>query len=135
MSEALADSATTPNVIDSEEQARLRARKIGAIGRWALPIIVLILAVGGWHFVVAINEIPHYILPGPGRVVEALITNWGSLIESWLVTMAITGMALLLAVTVGVGLAVLFNLSKWVEMSFFPYAVVLQVTPIIAVAP
>ncbi len=135
MSETLANHGATTGVVDTEEQARLRARKIGAIGRWALPIIVLILAIGGWHFVVAVNEIPHYILPGPGRVVDALITNWGSLIESWLVTMAITGMALLLAVTVGVGLAVLFNLSKWVEMSFFPYAVVLQVTPIIAVAP
>ncbi len=135
MSETLANPASASDVVDSEEAARLRARKIGAIGRWALPIIVLILAVGGWHIVVAVNEIPHYILPGPGRVVGALIANWGSLIDSWFVTMAITGMALLLAVTVGVGLAVLFNLSKWVEMSFFPYAVVLQVTPIIAIAP
>ena len=105
------------------------------MGRWALPIIVLILAIGCWHLIVAVNDIPDYILPGPRRVIEALITNWGSLIESWRVTMAVTGMALFLAVTVGGGLAVLFNLSKWVEMSFFPYAVVLQVTPIIAIAP
>ncbi len=135
MSEASANRVATSGVVDSEEQARLRARKIGAVGRWVLPIIVLILAVSGWHIVVIVNEIPHYILPGPGRVIKALFTNWGSLVDSWFVTMAITGMALLLAVTVGVGLAVLFNLSRWVEMSFFPYAVVLQVTPIIAIAP
>jgi len=47
----------------------------------------------------------------------------------------VTALALILAVTVGVGLAVMFNLSKWVELSFFPYAVVLQVTPIVAIAP
>ena len=135
MSGATANPATVASVVDPEEQARIKARKINAVGRWVLPIIVLILAVGGWQILVTVNEIPHYILPGPVRVIEALFANWGSLIESWFVTMAITGMALLLAVTVGVGLAVLFNLSKWVEMSFFPYAVVLQVTPIIAVAP
>ena len=125
MSETLTLPATAPNVVDPEEQARLRARKINAVGKWVLPIIVLILAITAWHLVVVINEIPHYILPGPGRVIEALFANWNSLIESWFVTIAITGMALLLAVTVGVGLAVLFNLSRWVEMSFFPYAVVL----------
>ena len=50
-------------------------------------------------------------------------------------TLRITGLSLLLAVVGGVGLAVLFAQSKWVEMSFFPFAIVLQVTPIVAIFP
>ncbi|QMU58612.1 MAG: ABC transporter permease subunit [Boseongicola sp.] len=131
----MSDQTTAIPLIDEEEAARAKARRIAAIARWVLPITVLVIAIGSWHTIVTVNEIPHYILPSPGDVATALFENWGSLVQSWYVTMAITAMALTLAVTVGVGIAVLFNLSKWVEMSFFPYAVVLQVTPIIAVAP
>lgn len=129
------EDAPAAPVIDEEEAARARARRLSRIGTYVLPLIVMVLAVGGWAYVVVANEIPHYILPGPLAVFEALAENWGSLIQSWYVTITITALALILAVTVGVGLAVLFNLSKWVEMSFFPYAVVLQVTPIVAIAP
>jgi NitT/TauT family transport system permease protein len=137
MSDAAMRRATSAPavIVDEEERARIRSRRFTAVARWVLPTAVLIIAIASWHLIVTINDIPHYILPGPFAVLEALFANWGSLIESWYVTMAITAMALTLAVTVGVGIAVLFNLSKWVEMSFFPYAVVLQVTPIIAVAP
>ncbi|MEM9708157.1 MAG: ABC transporter permease [Pseudomonadota bacterium] len=122
-------------IVDEEELARARSRKRQAIARYALPVVVLIIVLGGWHLLVTVNEIPHYILPGPDRVFSALVENWASLIDSWWVTITITFLALSLAISVGVGLAVLFNLSKWVELSFFPYAVVLQVTPIVAIAP
>ena len=65
----------------------------------------------------------------------ALVANWETLWPAWLVTLRITFMALAVAIIGGVGLALLFAQSKWIELSFFPYAVVLQVTPIIAVAP
>lgn len=135
MSEATPTRASSVALVDPEERARMRARRLGRVARWVLPVAVLILAISGWQYLVTANDIPHYILPGPGVVLSALVENWSSLIQSWYVTMAITAMALLLAVTVGIGIAVVFNLSKWVEMSFFPYAVVLQVTPIIAIAP
>lgn len=122
-------------VADAEERQRLRAKRVQSIGTWLLPVVVAVLAIYGWYMLVTVNEIPHYILPGPDRVLQALIEDWSSLWQSWKVTATITTLALALAVSVGVGLAVLFNLSKWVEMSFFPYAVVLQVTPIVAVAP
>jgi NitT/TauT family transport system permease protein len=57
------------------------------------------------------------------------------LFQSLLVTLQITLGALAIAVCGGVGLAVLFTQSRWIEMSFFPYAVILQVTPIVAIAP
>ena len=71
----------------------------------------------------------------PGVVLQTLYDDAGLLFSSLLVTLRITFLSLLLAVVGGVGLAVLFAQSKWVEMSFFPFAIVLQVTPIVAIFP
>lgn len=125
----------TPEELDADEAARLRARNMRKIGRWLAPALIFVLIISGWHWIVTANEIPHYILPGPGRVAQALFEDFSSLAPSWGVTLMITTMALGLAVVFGVGLAILFTQSKWIEMSLFPYAVVLQVTPIIAIAP
>ncbi|HFD16183.1 MAG TPA: ABC transporter permease [Rhodospirillales bacterium] len=99
------------------------------------PLALLFLIVGGWELLVRINEIPPYILPGPLLVVESLLDNWSSLWPSLLVTLRITFLALAVAVVGGVGLAILFSLSRWIELSLFPLAVVLQVTPVVAIAP
>ena len=64
-----------------------------------------------------------------------MISDWGTLSEALLITLRITFAALIAAVTVGVALAVIFTQSKWLEKSLFPYAVILQVTPIVAIAP
>ena len=120
---------------DPEEARRLRARRRTRLLRWALPAMFLALFLGAWQWTVTANQIPHYILPGPGLVARTLITDFGTLAPSWGVTVAITLMALALAVLLGGGLAILFTQSRWVEMSLFPYAVVLQVTPIVAIAP
>lgn len=99
------------------------------------PLAVALLAIGAWDLTVRINQIPPYILPGPGLVLESLVRDWPTLWPSLLVTLKITFMALAAAIVGGVGLAVLFSLSRLVELSLFPFAVILQVTPIIAVAP
>ena len=122
-------------IIDDDERARLRAIRFEKIGRWTLPVIVLIIALIIWDRIVAWNEIPHYILPGPLLVFQTLIADWAMLFEALLATVQITLMALAVAVIGGVGLAVLFTQSRLVEMSFYPYAVILQVTPIVAIAP
>jgi NitT/TauT family transport system permease protein len=88
-----------------------------------------------WELVVRVNAIPSYILPGPALVLQTLVRDWGTLYPSLLVTLAITGAALSVATVAGVAIAILFAQSRWVEMSFFPYAVVLQVTPVVAIAP
>ena len=75
------------------------------------------------------------IAPAPTLVLKTLWDNLGSLMVSWLYTMKITFGALLLAVVGGVALAMLFALNKWVELCLFPFAIVLQVTPIVAIAP
>ncbi len=100
-----------------------------------LPFIVFAAALVGWEALVRINNIPHYILPAPTLVLVTLWENLGSLMQSWWFTMKVTFGALFLAVAGGVILATLFALNKWVEASLFPFAIVLQVTPIVAIAP
>jgi NitT/TauT family transport system permease protein len=78
---------------------------------------------------------PHFILPGPDRVWDSLVNDWGILIDAAYLTGWITFLALILAVVGGAGLAILFNQSKMLELSFYPYAVILQVTPIVSIAP
>ena len=128
-------TAAKPVALDAEDLRRLRLQRFDKIGKWLLPLAVLILTIIGWDRLVVWNDIPHYILPGPGLVWTTLVTDWAMLFEALLVTLQITMMALAVAVIGGVGLAVLFTQSRLVEMSFYPYAVILQVTPIVAIAP
>ncbi|MEL7212122.1 MAG: ABC transporter permease [Pseudomonadota bacterium] len=125
---------STP-VIDSDEARRQRVKRMEKLGRWSLPIVVMLATLLMWDRIVVWNEIPHYILPGPGRVWDSLVTDWGILWEAGLLTGKITLMALALAIIGGAGLAILFNQSRMVEMSFYPYAVILQVTPVVSIAP
>ena len=106
-----------------------RALRIG------LPIVMLAIAVLVWHLVVQTFTLPPYVLPGPGLVATTLITDGDLLWNSLLVTLITTFEGFLLAAVGGIGLAILFNQSRLVEYSFYPYAVILQVTPIVAIAP
>ena len=99
------------------------------------PVAIGLLVLGLWEFIVWKMAVPYYILPGPWRILQALITDWKSLSGSLWITLQITGLALLAAVVLGALLSILFTQSKWLEMSLFPYAVILQVTPIVAIAP
>ncbi len=100
-----------------------------------LPVAVLVAAVIGWDLIVRLNDIPPYILPGPLLVVRTLVNDWAVLSGSLLVTLQITFTALIAAIVGGVALAILFAQSKWIELSFFPFAVILQVTPVVSIAP
>ncbi|MFQ6549474.1 ABC transporter permease [Aestuariibius sp. 2305UL40-4] len=122
-------------VIDEEEEARARRARINRIAKWTLPSLVFVGMILAWHLYVVIWEVPHYILPGPVQVFSSIFTDWAVLGPAALVTARLTLMALALAVLGGVALAVTFTQSKWAEMSLYPYAVILQVTPVIAIAP
>jgi len=99
------------------------------------PLAVGLLFLGFWEAVVRIENIPRYILPGPLLVAETLWTDGPSLLGSLLVTLRITGAALIAASLIGGAIALLFARSRVFEISLFPYAVILQVTPIVAIAP
>ena len=99
------------------------------------PAAVLALGVMSWDLIVRINGIPPYILPSPGLVLTTLVADWPILWSSLLATLETTIEGLALAVVGGIGLAVLFNQSRLIEHSLYPYAVILQVTPVVAIAP
>lgn len=120
---------------DADEARRGAAQRTERIARWLLPVVVMAAAILLWDRIVVWNQIPHYILPGPGRVWDSLTGDWDILSEAALLTARTALMALALAVLGGGGLAILFNQSKILEMSLYPYAVILQVTPVVAIAP
>ena len=103
--------------------------------RWVAPIAVGCLFILVWHALVKAFEVPKYIVPSPLLVVETLVADRELLFRSLLITLKITFGAFFMAVLIGTAVAFLFVQSRWIEMSLFPYAVLLQVTPIVAIAP
>jgi NitT/TauT family transport system permease protein len=112
---------------------------MGAAGRHSMkvvaPLAVGLLFLAGWEAVVRIEDIPQYILPGPLVVAATLWTDGPSLLGSLQFTLRITSAALAAAVLIGGAIAILFARSRLLEISLFPYAIILQVTPIVAIAP
>jgi NitT/TauT family transport system permease protein len=103
--------------------------------RIALPVLMLTGSLLAWDLIVRIFAIPPFMLPGPGLVLSTLIADGGLLWGSLMVTLTITLQGFLLAAVGGIALAIAFNQWRLVEYSLYPYAVILQVTPIVAVAP
>src|SRR5258708_1231940 len=98
-------------------------------------VAVGLLVRGVWEGVVRLEDTPRYILPGPLLVAETLWSDWASLYGSLLITLRITFAALAAATVIGGAIALVFAYSRVLEISLFPYAVILQVTPIVAIAP
>ncbi|NHT79086.1 ABC transporter permease [Rhizobiaceae bacterium CRRU44] len=124
--EAVLDSASSD---ETPGLGRSRLLKV------AVPAIMLGLTLLAWEVYVRVNAVPPYILPAPSLVAQTLVKDWGTLYPALLVTLRITFSALILALIGGTVLAVLLVQSKWVELALYPYAVILQVTPIVAIAP
>jgi NitT/TauT family transport system permease protein len=112
-----------------------RARWAGLAERVLPPATIGLVALFAWEAVVRLKAIPPYILPGPLLIGATLLKDWHTLYPSLLVTLTVTGAALLVATVAGTAIAILFAQWHWVERSFFPYAVILQVTPVVAIAP
>ena len=125
------NSLQTPPL--SAEQSAPDSRSVRLV-RILLPVVVLAIGVAAWEAVVRANEIPPYVLPGPGAVFRTLVNDWPVLSRSLLTTLQTTLEGFVAAAIGGMALALLFNQSKWLEYSLFPYAVILQVTPVIAIA-
>lgn len=119
-------------VLNVEQERRDRqARRMKII----MPAVALAVAVLIWEFLVRYYEVPHYLIPAPSLIAQTLITDGPSLLASMWFTVKLTLMSLALAIVGGVLLGMVFALSRTVEMSLFPFAVILQVTPVIAIAP
>jgi NitT/TauT family transport system permease protein len=105
------------------------------VARIVVPVIIGILFLGVWEFLVRWLEVPKFVLPPPSLILDALLTDYATLSASMWKTLQITIAAFFVALTLGVTGAILFTQSRLFEISLFPYAVVLQVTPIVSIAP
>ena len=105
------------------------------IAERAAPYLVGALLIGFWQVAVETAQVPSYILPAPLLIAQTLVADFSSLLPSLLITLKITLLAFAGAALGGLALGMLLSSSRWLERSLFPYAVVLQVTPVVAIAP
>lgn len=103
--------------------------------RILIPILVGIAVLALWELLVDLYHVPAFVLPAPSAIWLAFVANFASLMASLWTTLSVTLAAFVLAVIGGVALAVLFSQSRLIETALYPYAVVLQVTPVVAIAP
>jgi NitT/TauT family transport system permease protein len=101
----------------------------------ALPLLVAALVLGGWEWSVQHWQVPVYVLPAPSAIAHALADNFPSLMVSLLSTLTVTVEAFIAATLLGVATAIAFTQSRLLEKTLYPYAVILQVTPVVAIAP
>lgn len=104
-------------------------------GLWLLPPLFGLILLGLWEGAIRYWEVPPYLMPAPSAVLAALWGDAALLFGSLWLTLVITVQAFLLAVVSGVALALLFSQSRLASAALYPYAVILQVTPIVAIAP
>ncbi|MGO4392678.1 ABC transporter permease [Variovorax sp. M-6] len=131
---ALAQLQDAPSAAQLQARdERLRRRE--SLLRIVVPIAIVAGLLALWEVLVRVNNVPHYIIPAPSLIFTTLIDNWDTLSSALWFTVKLTLLALAAAIVGGVLLAIAFALFKWVEIGLFPIAVILQVTPIIAIAP
>ena len=105
------------------------------VQRVMYPVLVGILVIARWQGLVVAYELPPYLVPSPWLMLKTLFSDWLPLMLALWVTVKITLLAFVTAAVLGVLISFLFVQSKFIETALFPYAVLLQVTPIVAVAP
>jgi NitT/TauT family transport system permease protein len=109
--------------------------KTDRVIRYVLPTVAFVAAIGLWEATVRINQIPPVILPSPSLIATTLVKDWRTLFGSLEVTLGITLEALVAATAGGALLALIFAQWRPIEYAFFPFAVIMQVTPVVSIAP
>ncbi|MDA7416905.1 ABC transporter permease [Xenophilus arseniciresistens] len=132
-SPALAPAPTRPAARSAPVRVPLLRQP--RVQRVLLPVLVGLVLIGAWQALVVGLELPPYLVPSPGLMMQTLLTDAGMLGMALLVTLKITVLSFLVATVLGVLISFVFVQSRLIETALFPYAVLLQVTPIVAIAP
>ena len=99
------------------------------------PSLFGLLSLAAWEVAVRLGGVPVYVLPGPLAIIAAFVADPMGLLGSLASTLIVTVTALLASATLGVALALAMSASQLARAAILPWAVVLQVTPIVAIAP
>ncbi len=108
-------------------------KKIGVNAATALVIFLVLLLV--WQGLIVSLGLKPYLLPSPAQVLHAVIARFPSLISSLAITAEEAVGGLLAALVVGIVVALIFAQMPWARKMFYPYTILLQTVPIVAVAP
>ena len=104
-------------------------------GRWTLAILAHVALIAAWYLFVHLGNVPKFVMPSPEATLNALLQpNY-----SWWTNIAVTGTEIfggyLLALVIGVALALVFTWSKMLEAFFMPLLVSLNMIPKVALGP
>jgi len=108
--------------------------KVFSAGTWA-PFISFLASLALWQAAVRLTHVPPYLVPGPIAIAQAFWADASGLLRALVATLSVTFAALLAAVILGVALACGMAASRWAKAAIEPWAVILQVTPVVAIAP
>jgi len=103
--------------------------------KWLLPLGLFAAVLCLWEYCVQAGLTTPNVFPAPSAIWNAFFVDWAKLQTAWINTIIVTGEGFILAVVGGVALAALFAQSRLVEYALYPYAIILQVTPVLAIAP
>jgi ABC-type nitrate/sulfonate/bicarbonate transport system permease component len=105
------------------------------LARFAAPLVTLVAIVAGWQAYVSLRDVPEYLVPGPGAVLARLAEDPGFFYGQGLITLTEAVLGLLTGGGIAFVVAIAMAHSRALERSILPWAIVLKVTPIVAVAP
>jgi NitT/TauT family transport system permease protein len=132
MSETMMNEAVVERqIVEARRPLLQRPGALKALAPWVVGVLMLLL----WEAACALFDVPVYLVPAPHAIVHQLIVDAPMLFAALLATLKITVLAFALATVLGAAVALVFAQSPLIEASFFPYAILLQVTPIVAIAP
>jgi NitT/TauT family transport system permease protein len=123
------------SAFDPPSRGGWKRKRMNATLKYILPVALGVIALALWEFLVRHYQVPIFLLPAPSTIGPAFAANFASLMGSLWVTLRVTWLAFAIALAGGLALAVVFSQSRTAENALFPYAVILQVTPIVAIAP
>jgi NitT/TauT family transport system permease protein len=128
-------AVSTPRLPAQPAPQAVKAKPRKNYDKVIYPAVVAIVLLAAWQAVVTGLKLPAYLVPSPLLMMQTLVTDWQTLGGSLLFTLKITLLSFVVAVIIGTLVSFLFVQSRAIETALFPYAVLLQVTPIVAVAP
>ncbi|WP_446744029.1 ABC transporter permease [Silvibacterium acidisoli] len=106
-------------------------RLTGALNAVAIFAVLLLL----WQCVIWFGHVPPFMLPSPAKVGQVAVDRWASLVHSFAITAFAAALGLAASIVAGVGISLIFAQSRWVRRMFYPYTLLLQTVPIVAIAP
>lgn len=105
------------------------------IEKYVAPVFVFSIFIVVWQLVCGVFHVPSFLVPSPYQIVESFIQHASVIWQATWVTFEAAFGGFVLSAVIGISIAFLMSQAKWIERSFYPFAVLMQTIPIVAIAP